>query len=81
MPFMPCIKLFNTIKTKEDLLKEFYLKVFLILLNNPLAFCCLINFNFLLSHTAHFGKSIILQFFFLATIGFLLSVFCLHFKQ
>ena len=28
------------------------------LLNNPLASCSLINFDFLLSHTAHFDKSI-----------------------
>ena len=45
------------------------------LLNNPLASCSLINFEFLLSHTAHYYKSIILPFFVLATFGFLLSVF------
>ena len=32
------------------------------LLNNPLASSSLINFDFLLSHTAHFDKSIILPF-------------------
>ena len=70
---MPCINLFNTIKTKEHLLKEggFIPK----LLNNPLASCSLINFSFLLSHTAQFDKSIILPFFVFATFGFLLSVF------
>ena len=47
------------------LLKEVFIPK---LINNPLASCSLINFDFLLSHTAHFDKSIILlQFFFLAT--------------
>ena len=32
-------------------------------LNNPLTCCSLINFDFLLSHTSHFDKSIILSFF------------------
>ena len=32
------------------------------LLNNPLASCSIINFDFLLSHTSHFVKSIILPF-------------------
>ena len=51
------------------------------LLNNLLASCSLINFDFLLSHTADFDKSIILLFFVLKTFGFLLSVFFLHLKQ
>ena len=51
------------------------------LLNNPLASCSLINFHFLLSHTEHFDKSIILPFFVLATFGFLFSVFFLLFRQ
>ena len=51
------------------------------LLNNLLASCSLINFNFLILHTAHFDKSIIHPFLVLATLGFLLSVFLLHFKQ
>ena len=52
------------------------------LLNNLfLASCSLINFSFLLLHTAHFDKSIIHPFLVLATLGFLLSVFFLHFKQ
>ena len=59
---------FYTLKTKEDLV------------NNPVAFCCLINFYFLLSHTAHFDKNIILRFFVLAIFGFLLSIFSQHFK-
>ena len=44
------------------------------LLNSPLASCCLM-FDFLLSHTTYFDKSIILPFFVFATFGFLLSVF------
>ena len=49
--------------------------------NYPLASCSLVNFDFLLSHTAHFDKSIILPFFVVANLGFLFSVFLLHFKQ
>ena len=45
------------------------------LLNNLLTSCSLINFNFLLSHTLHFDKSIILPFLVYATFEFLLSVF------
>ena len=58
--FISCVNLFNTIKTEEDLLKGFYLKGVFIpkLPNNLLASCSLTNFNFLLSHTAHFDKSI-----------------------
>ena len=63
-----------------DLLKEFYLKASIPkLLNNPLASCYLTNFDFWLSHTAYFDKSIALPFFVLAIFGFLLSVFFLHF--
>ena len=51
------------------------------ILNKQLASCSLINFDFLLSHTAHLDKSIILQFYVLATFGFLLSVFFVHFKK
>ena len=42
------------------------------LLNNPLAFWSLINFEFLLSfwHTVHFDKSFILPFFVLQRLGF-----------
>ena len=66
-----------------DLLKEFLLKgaFILKLLNNPLASYCLINFDFVLSHTAHFDRSIIPPFLFVATFGFLLSVFFLNFTQ
>ena len=80
---LPCINFFNTIKTKEELQKEFFLKGVFIskLLNNPLASCCLINVDFVLSNTAHFDKSIILPFFVLASFGFLLEVFFLHFTQ
>ena len=48
---------------------------------NPIASCSLINFGFLLSHTAHFDKRIILPFLVFLTFGFLLSVFFLHLKQ
>ena len=51
------------------------------LLNNRLTPCVFINFNFLLSRTAHFDKSIILPFFALAAFGFLLSIFFIHFNQ
>ena len=51
------------------------------LLTSPLASCFLIDFNFLLSNTAYFDKSIILPSFALTALGFLLSVFNLHFKQ
>ena len=50
------------------------------LLNNPLASCSLIKFNFLLLKTAHFDKTIIHHFLVSATFGFLLYVFFLHFK-
>ena len=46
-----CINLFNTIKIKDDLLTEFYLKVSLS--HDSLASCSLINFHVLLSHSAH----------------------------
>ena len=64
--------------TKGIVLKRIFIPK---LLNNPLAFYCLINFDFLLSHTAHFDKRIILLFFVFTTFAFLLSVFFLHFKQ
>ena len=51
------------------------------LLNNPPAFCSLRNFDFLLSHTAHSDKSIILPFLVFTTFGFLLFVFLLHYEQ
>ena len=44
-------------------------------LENPLISCSLRNFDFLLLHTAHFDKGIILPFLVLTTFGFLLSVF------
>ena len=64
--------------TKSILLKGVFIPK---LLNNPLVSCSLINFYFVLSHTAHFDKNIILSFFVLGTFGFLISVFFLHFKQ
>ena len=59
------MNLFNTIK-KRDPAKAILLKGVLIpkLPNNPLAFCSLVNFDFLLSHTAYFDKSVIFQVFF-----------------
>ena len=45
------------------------------LLNNPLAFSSLTNLDFLLSHTAHFDKIIILPFFVLIAFRFLLFIF------
>ena len=63
--------------------KRVFLKGFLIpkLLNNPLASCFLINFDFLVSHTTYFDESIFPPFFVFTTFGFLLSVIFLHFKQ
>ena len=51
------------------------------LLNNPLASCSLINFDFLQSRTAHFNKCIVLPVLVLTTFGFSLFLFFLHFKQ
>ena len=69
---MPFINLFDFIKTKEDPLKGVFIHK---LLNNPIASCYLINFNFLQSHIAHPDKTIILPFFVLRTFGFLVSGF------
>ena len=61
--------------------------LFLLLSNyliNPLASCSLRNFDFLLWHTVHFGKSMIVQLLVLITFGFLISVFytsTLHYLQ
>ena len=75
---MSCINLLIPLKqrgpTKGSLLKGVFIPK---LLNNLLASCSLINLDSLLSHTAHFDKSIILFFFVLTTFGFLLSVFFL----
>ena len=51
------------------------------LINISLASRSLINFDFLLSHTAHFDKSIIRPLLAFTTFGFLLSEFFLLFKQ
>ena len=67
---------------EEDLTKEFDLKILIPkLLNNPLGSCSLKKIDFLLLHTEHFDKSIILLFLVLTTLGFLPSVFFRHFKQ
>ena len=49
------------------------------LLNNPFTSWFLINFDFLLSHIAHFDNILPLAVF--ETLGFMFSVFFLHFKQ
>ena len=72
--FIPCVDLLNTVKTKKDLIKKFYLDMSLFL-------NWLINFVFLPSHTTHFDKSISLPFLAITSFGFLLSVFFIHFKQ
>ena len=52
---LTCLMLLNNLgPTKGILLKGVFIPK---LLNNPLASCCLINFDYLLSHTAHFDKS------------------------
>ena len=52
------------------------------LFNNLIASCCLIHFDFLLSHTTHFNAT---HYFFvflsLQPLGFLLSIFFLQLKQ
>ena len=48
------------------------------LLTNSSTSCFLIDLDFILSHTAHFDKSISFLLFVFATFGFLISVFSLH---
>lgn len=50
-------------------------------LKNPLTSCSLINFYFLLLHAERFDKSIIFSLLVFETLGCLLSVFFLQFKQ
>ena len=50
-------------------------------LNIPLASCFLLNLDFLLPHIAHFDNIIVLPLLVLETLGFILYVFFLHFKQ
>ena len=45
------------------------------LLNNALAYCFLINLDFLLPHILHFDNSIVLLLLVGETLGFMLSVF------
>ena len=77
----PKKSLFTVLLSKRESTREILLKGFFIskLLNNQLASCSLINFDFLLSHTAHFDKSSIRPIFVFITFGFLL--FFLHFRQ
>ena len=51
------------------------------LLNDPLASCVLLNLDFLLPHIVHFDNIIVLPLLVFETLGFMLSVFFLHFKQ
>ena len=51
------------------------------LLNNPLAYCSLINLSFLLLHATHFDERIILRLLVFETFGLIHSVSFLHFKQ
>ena len=51
------------------------------LLSVPLASYLLINFDFLLFHTAHFDNNIDLTFLVFKTFECTFSVFFLHFKQ
>ena len=51
------------------------------LLNNPLAFCSLINLEFLLPQTSEFDESIILPFLIFSTFGFLFPVFFSAFQS
>ena len=53
----------NFLVKKEHLLIELYFVLIPKLFNNLLGFYSLINFDFVLSETAHFDKSIILRFF------------------
>ena len=55
-------------------------------LNNPLAYCSLINLNFLLIYTAHFDKSIILPRGFLidelrvASYELRVTIYCMSYQ-
>ena len=51
------------------------------LLNNPFAFCFLINLDLLLPQIAHLHNIIVLPVLVFETLGFMLPVFLLHFKQ
>ena len=51
------------------------------LLNNPFAFCWLIDLDFLLLHIAYFHNIIILPLLVLETCRFIFFVYFLHFKQ
>ena len=51
------------------------------LLNNMLVTCSSVNLNFFQSHLAHFDNSVVLPLLVFKTVGFMLSVFFLHFKQ
>ena len=51
------------------------------LLNIPFASWFLINFEFLAPHTAHFHNNIVLPLLVSETVGFMFSVFFLHFEQ
>ena len=62
--FYTLYKLLHGPKTKEDQLKQLFKDLFTPkLLHNPRPSYSLISLHFLLSHIAHFDKSIILPFF------------------
>ena len=49
--------------------------------NFPLSSCFLINLDFLQPHTVHFDNVIVLPVLVFETLGFILYLFFLHFKQ
>ena len=51
------------------------------LLNILFVSCFLINFGFLAPNIAHFENNIVLLLLFFETLGFMFSVFFLHFTQ
>ena len=51
------------------------------LLNIPIAYCFLINLDFLLPHIAHFDNIIMLSLLVFKTFGFVFSASFLHLKQ
>ena len=51
------------------------------LLNNPFVSCSFINFDFLLTHIAHFGDNTNLPFLVFHIFESIFFVFFLHFKQ
>ena len=71
------------LQIKKNQLEEFFFKGVFVhkLLNNTLAPFSLINLNLLVRHAGSFDKISSFPLFLFATLGFLLSVFSLNFKQ